>query len=181
MDINLSFFFKLKLTNQSDSHAYLTLTHTWFGPEVTAHYYLRNSMSSSSSTDYCHLLITGVPSAPNQATAAPPYLLVLQLGRPQIDALAGVALLLVGDLLDVAAVAEAAHGAGEPLLQRVARALGPRRAGLDGAERRLRLERGHRLGLPSRLRHGVVLWKQSRRSLMEYSTHGSNRHSNYFY
>lgn len=112
-------------------------------------------MSSSSSTDYCHLLITDDPSAPNptppQPTAAPPHLLVLQLGRPQVDALAGVALLLVGDLLDVAAVAEAAHGAGEPLLQRVARALGPRRAGLDGAERRLRLERGHRLGLPSRL------------------------------
>lgn len=72
---------------------------------------------------------------------------VAKLGRPQVDALAAVPLLaLAGHLLDGVvglAMAQPSHGAGEPFLQRVARALRARRAGLDGAHGGLWLEAGH--------------------------------------
>lgn len=88
------------------------------------------------------------------------------LRRPQVDALAAVPLLvLAGELLDAAAVAEATHGAGQPLLEGVARALRSRRAGLDGAQGGLRLQVGHRLGLCSfGPADRVVLWKERRKT-----------------
>lgn len=67
----------------------------------------------------------------------------------------GLLLLVVGELLDGAALAEAPHWAGEPLSQGVPRPFGPRGAGLQRAEGGLRLQVGHRLGLP--IADGVVL------------------------
>lgn len=63
-------------------------------------------------------------------------------------------LLVVGQLLDGAALAEAPHRAGQPLPQRVSRAFGTRGAGLQRAEGGLRLEVGHRLGLS--IANGIV-------------------------
>lgn len=52
-------------------------------------------------------------------------------------------LLAVRQLLDGAAVAEAADRTGQPFSQSVSRAFGTGRAGLQRAEGRLRLEVGH--------------------------------------
>lgn len=52
-------------------------------------------------------------------------------------------LLVIGELLDRAAVAEAADGTGEPFPQSVPGAFGPWRAGLQRAEGRLRLQVCH--------------------------------------
>lgn len=78
--------------------------------------------------------------------------------------LTGLLLLVVGELLDGAAVAEAADRTGQPFPQSVSRAFGTRRAGLQRAERRLRLQVGHWLGLPIRAAHRVIFWKESGRN-----------------
>lgn len=54
------------------------------------------------------------------------------------------------------AATEAADRTGQPLPQSVPRAFGTRRAGLQGAEGRLRLKVGHRFGLAVRAANSVV-------------------------
>lgn len=75
--------------------------------------------------------------------------------------LTSLLLFVIGKFLDGAAVAEAADRTGQPFSQSVSRALGTRRAGLQRAEGRLRLEVRHGLGLPIRATDGIVFWKKS--------------------
>lgn len=70
--------------------------------------------------------------------------------------LTGLLLLVVGQFLDGAALAEAPDRTGQPFSQRVSGAFGTRRAGLQGAEGGLRLQVRHRLRLPVRAAAGVV-------------------------
>lgn len=75
--------------------------------------------------------------------------------------LTSLLLFVIGKFLDGAAMAEAADRTGQPFSQSVSRALGTRRAGLQRAEGRLRLEVRHGLGLPIRATDGIVFWKKS--------------------
>lgn len=72
------------------------------------------------------------------------------------EALTALLLFVAGELLDGAAVAEAAHRTLQPLPQSVRGALGARRAGLQRVEGRLRLEVGHGLRLSIGAADGVV-------------------------
>lgn len=70
--------------------------------------------------------------------------------------LTGLLLLVVGQFLHRAALAEAPHRTGQPFSQRVSGAFGARRAGLQGAQGGLGLQGGHRLRLAVRAADGVV-------------------------
>lgn len=92
---------------------------------------------------------------------------VLHSRRPQVNALAAISLLLLlaGQLFDVATMAESAHGACEPLLQGVSRALGSWGVAMEGSEWSLGLQRCHRVCLPIWTTDCVVLcgtrvWKE---------------------
>lgn len=70
--------------------------------------------------------------------------------------LTSLLLLVVGQFLDRAALAEAPHRTGQPFSQSVSRAFGTRRAGMQGAEGGLRLQVRHRFRLPVRAADRIV-------------------------
>lgn len=76
---------------------------------------------------------------------------------PSTSCLTRLLLLAVRQLLDGAALAEAAHRAGQPFPQSVSRAFGTRGAGLQRGDRHMRLKVGHRLGLPIGATDRIVL------------------------
>lgn len=107
----------------------------------------------------------------SEASQSSILLLLLFAGRfPQWDrvrisvgsvcCLTGLLLLAVGQLLDGAALAEAADRTGQPFSQSVSWAFGTRGAGLQRAEGRLRLQVRHRLGLSVRAANRIVFWKK---------------------
>lgn len=75
----------------------------------------------------------------------------LGLVCPRGVRLTSLLLLVIGQFLHRAALAEAPDRTGQPFPQRVSGAFGTRRAGLQGAEGGLRLQVRHRLGLPIRI------------------------------
>lgn len=88
-----------------------------------------------------------MPKAPVGLFAVDPFLSAC---------LTGLLLFVIGELLDGAALAEAADRTGQPFSQSVSGAFGTRRAGLQRAEGRLRLKVGHGLGLSIGAANGIV-------------------------
>lgn len=70
--------------------------------------------------------------------------------------LTSLLLLVIGQFLDGAALAEAPDRTGQPFSQSVSRAFGTRGAGMQGAEGGLRLQVRHRLRLPIRAADRIV-------------------------
>lgn len=83
---------------------------------------------------------------------------ILLFGWPQINALASITFLLLfaRNLLDVAAMTETPDRAGQPFLQCIPRALGPRGAALQGVQGWLWLQCGHGLRLAFRTANCIV-------------------------
>lgn len=82
-------------------------------------------------------------------------------GLNTVEWLTGLLLLIIGQFLDGAALAEASNRTGQPFSQSVPRAFGTRRAGLQRAEGWLRLKVRHWLGLPVGPTDRIVFWKKS--------------------
>lgn len=79
-------------------------------------------------------------------------------------------LLVIGQFLDGAALAEAPDWTGQPFSQSVSRAFGTGRAGLQGAEGWLRLQVRHRLRLPIRAADGIVFWNIRQSFMVNYES-----------